>query len=127
MLSSLKSYLQSYRDIDSKLQDLNKEVYTLRKEKHDVESNMATLLQNQEFESINMLQLKEDGSSIQIQRPNTWSKAWTLSKKDLHTYVHEYFQKSSNPSPDQCYQHIVDEKMKTLVSNEFSFARILQK
>lgn len=127
MLASLKTYIQSYRDIDAKLQDLNKEVYTLRKEKHDVESNMASLLQNPEFESINMLQLKEDGSTIQIQRPNTWSKAWTLSKKDLHTYLHEYFQKTPNPTPDDCYQYILQEKTKTLVSNEFSFARIIQK
>ena len=95
MLNSLKSHIQSYRDIDSKLQELNTEVHRLRKDKNEVESSMASLLQNPEFESINMLQLKEDGSTIQIQRPNTWSKAWTLSKKDLHKYMREYFEKNS--------------------------------
>lgn len=127
MLNSLKSHIQSYRDIDSKLQELNTEVHRLRKDKNEVESSMASLLQNPEFESINMLQLKEDGSTIQIQRPNTWSKAWTLSKKDLHKYMREYFEKNSRPTPDDCYQYIVQEKAKTLVSNEFSFARIIQK
>jgi hypothetical protein len=127
MLNSLKSHIQSYRDIDSKLQELNTEVYKLRKDKNEVESSMASLLQNPEFESINMLQLKEDGSTIQIQRPNTWSKAWTLSKKDLHKYMREYFEKTPKPNPDECYQYITQEKSKTLVSNEFSFTRIIQK
>lgn len=127
MLASLKTHIQSYRDVDAKLQNLNKEVHTLRKEKNEIESGMVSLLQNPEFESINMLQLKEDGSTIQIQRPNTWSKAWTLSKKDLHTYLHEYFQKTPSPKPDECFEYITQEKTKTLVSNEFSFARIIQK
>jgi hypothetical protein len=127
MLNSLKSHIQSYRDIDVKLQDLNKEVHALRKDRNEVESSIAGLLQNPEFDSINMLQLKEDGSTIQIQRPNTWSKAWTLSKKDLHTYLREYFEKTPKPNPDECYQYITQEKSKTLVSNEFSFTRIIQK
>jgi hypothetical protein len=127
MLNSLKSHIQSYRDIDSKLQELNTEVHRLRKDRNEVESSIASLLENPEFESINMLQLKEDGSTIQIQRPNTWSKPWTLSKKDLHKYMREYFEKHSKPTPDDCYQYITQEKAKTLVSNEFSFTRIIQK
>jgi hypothetical protein len=88
---------------------------------------MASLLQNPEFESVNTLQLKEDGSKIEIQRPNTWSKPWNLSKKDLNTYLHEYFEKSARPNPTECFEYIATEKSKNLVSKDFSFSYIPHK
>lgn len=82
---------------------------------------MSTILQNQEFHTFNEVHLSDDGSIIKIQRPNQWSKTWTFSKKDLQTYLKEYFDASKSPTPNECYKYIVDKKSKTLVASEFAF------
>ena len=124
MLSTLKSRFESYCQIDNRIQGLNKEVHTLRNERKAVESEMASLLQNPEFTGYNEIRMSSDNSIIQIQRPNQWSKAWTLSKKDLQTHLKEYFESTRNPNADECFKSIVDKKTKTLVSTEFAFTHV---
>jgi hypothetical protein len=121
MLSRLKSRLESYRDVDKRIQALNAEVHTLRNERKVLETEMSEILRDQQFYTFNEVRLSDDGSVIKIQRPNQWSKAWTLSKKDLHTYLKEYFESTQTPNANECYNTIVDKKVKTLVSTEFAF------
>ena len=125
MLATLKSRFESYCQIDNRIQGLNKEVHTLRNERKAVESEMASLLQNPEFSAYNEIRMSSDNSIIQIQRPNQWSKAWTLSKKDLQTHLKEYFENTKTPNADDCFKSIVDKKTKTLVSTEFAFTHVV--
>jgi hypothetical protein len=121
MLARLKSRLESYRDVDKRIQALNAEVHTLRNDRKVLEVEMADILRDQQFHTFNEVRLSDDGSVIKIQRPNQWSKAWTLSKKDLQTYLKEYFESTPTPNANDCYNMIVDKKVKTLVSTEFAF------
>ena len=124
MLANLKSRFESYCQIDNQIQTLNKDVHSLRTERKKVESEMARLLQDPGMDGYSEIRMTTDNSTIQIQRPNQWSKAWTLSKKDLQSGLNEYFQKTRSPNAEECFKHIVDNKTKTLVSTEFAFTRI---
>jgi hypothetical protein len=121
MLARLKSRFESYRDVDNRIQALNAEVHTLRNDRKVIETEMSEILRDQQFHTFNEVRLSDDGSVIKIQRPNQWSKAWTLSKKDLQTYLKEYFESTRTPNANECYAMIVDKKVKTLVSTEFAF------
>jgi len=111
----------SYRDIDNRIQSLNSEVHALRSERKVLETEMSEILRDQEFHAFNEIHLSDDGSVIKIQRPNQWSKAWTLSKKDLQTSLKEYFESTNTPTATECFNTIVDKKTKALVSTEFAF------
>jgi hypothetical protein len=121
MLARLKSRLESYRDVDKRITALNAEVHTLRNGRKVLEVEMAEILRDQQFHSFNEVRLSDDGSVIKIQRPNQWSKAWTLSKKDLQSYLKEYFESTRSPNADECFNMIVDKKTKALVATEFAF------
>ena len=121
MLARLKSRLESYRDVDKRITALNAEVHTLRNDRKVLEVEMADILRDQQFHTFNEVRLSDDGSVIKIQRPNQWSKAWTLSKKDLHAYLKEYFESTRTPNADECFNMIVDKKTKALVATEFAF------
>jgi hypothetical protein len=121
MLARLKSHLESYRDVDKRIQALNAEVHTLRNDRKVIELEMSEILRDQQFHTFNEIRLSDDGSVIKIQRPNQWSKGWTLSKKDLQTYLKEYFDGTARPTAEECFNMIVDKKLKALVATEFAF------
>lgn len=121
MLARLKSHLISYRDTDAKIHSLNAEVHALRNQRKVLEVKMSEILCDQEFHTFNEIRLSDDGSVIKIQRPNQWSKAWTLSKKDLQTYLKEYFESTRTPNAEECFNMIVDKKTKSLVATDFAF------
>lgn len=125
MLARLKSRLESYRDVDNQIHALNSEIHTLRNDRKVLEVEMADILRDQQFHTFNEVRLSDDGSVIKIQRPNQWSKAWTLSKKDLHTYLKEYFDSTRTPNADECYATIVEKKTKVLVATEFAFTHVV--
>ena len=124
MLARLKSRLESYRDVDKRIHALNAEVHTLRNDRKVLEVEMSEILRDQQFHTFNEVRLSDDGSVIKIQRPNQWSKAWTLSKKDLQIHLKEYFESTRTPNADDCFKSIVDKKTKTLVSTEFAFTHV---
>jgi len=121
MLARLKSHLLSYRDTDAKIQSLNSEIHALRNQRKVLEIKMSEILCDQEFHAFNEIRLSDDGSVVKIQRPNQWSKAWTLSKKDLQTHLKEYFESTRTPNAEECFSMIVEKKTKSLVSTEFAF------
>ena len=124
MLSRLKSRLESYRDVDKRIHALNAEVHTLRSERRVLETEMSEILRDQQFVTFNEVRLSDDGSVIKIQRPNQWSKAWTLSKKELQTHLKDYFESTRTPNATECYNTIVDKKTRALVSTEFAFTHV---
>ena len=123
MLANLKTRLHSYRTVDSRIRELNAEVHALRTERRDIETEMSAMLLAPEFSTFNEVRLSDDGSVIKIQRPNQWSKAWTLSKKDMQTLLKEYFESTAagDTTADGCFAYIVDKKTRALVATEFAF------
>ena len=125
-MEELKNCIRKYQRIDNELHELNKTVYSLREDRKIVELEMVDVVKQTQFETINTFKL-EDGSTIRIQRPQKWSKPWSMSRRDLSQYVEEYFNSTEEPSAKQCIWFITQMKERTLVSTDFSFTRNLSK
>jgi hypothetical protein len=111
--------VRKYRNLDDELKDLNSKVYKLRENKKFVENEMSDILRRSNFQTLNKLEIQDDGSYIKIQRPDTWSKPWSLSQKELKDLIGSY----SGPI-DGLFKWIVDHKKQDMVAKEFSFKRI---
>lgn len=111
--------VRKYRSLDDELKDLNSKVYKLRENKKFVENEMSDILRRSNFQNLHKLEIQDDGSYIKIQRPDTWSKPWSLSQKELKDLIGSY----SGPM-DGLFKWIVEHKKQDMVAKEFSFKRI---
>jgi hypothetical protein len=120
-LNQLKTCIKSYQSVDNQLRSLNKTVYTLREDRRCLELEMSEIVKLPQFANVNTLKIDDDGSTIQIQRPMTWSKPWSLSKKELSDLLTKFFPNSSTGK--DCYEYILAQKKVSLVSQDFNFNR----
>jgi hypothetical protein len=111
--------VRKYRTLDDELKELNTRVYKLREDKKFVENEMSDILRRTNFQTLHKLEIQDDGSFIKIQRPDTWSKPWSLSQKELKDLIGSY-----SGSIDGLFKWIVDHKKQDMVSKEFAFKRI---
>jgi len=124
-MQDLKGCIKKYKNLDDELRILNKTVYDLREKRKMLELEIGDILKSPAFSSYDKLKIEEDGSTIKVQRPNTWSKAWSLSKKDLAEHLHAYFASTPVRNADSCIEYIVERQKEKLVSDEFSLTRIV--
>ena len=125
--SELIGCVRKYRSLDDKLKELNKEVYKLREDRKIIELEMSDLLKVTQFATINKLEINDDKSVIKIQRPDMWSKPWSLPSKDLKMYLEEYFKMQGIHTAEGAHAYIVDKRKSELVSSEFGFSRVSMK
>jgi hypothetical protein len=125
-MQDLKNCIRRYRDVDNEISVLNKTVYNLREKRKIVELEMGDILKMPMFSNYEKLGLEDDGSTIKIQRPGTYSKPWGLSKKDLEENVKLYFAGTAAPNAKDCINFIVEQQKQKLVSADFSFSRTLK-
>ena len=78
-VSNLRRLTRDYRTYDNELRNLNSQVYELREVRKGVEVLIIDILKEDAFKDYNKLKIEDDGSIIKIQRPQTWSKPWSLS------------------------------------------------
>lgn len=121
----LKRCIKQYRDADNDIRLLNKMVYEKRESRKIVEMELADLIKLPEFSSYDKLKIEDDGSTIKIQKPETYSKPWSLSKKDLQSVIGAYFASTSMPNPQSCYEYVCNDRKIKLVATEFAFTRIV--
>jgi hypothetical protein len=125
-IKDLKRCVKQYREVDDELRVLNHEVYQKREARKIVEMELADLMKVEAFQNFRKLKIEEDGSTITIQRPQEWSKPWSLSKKDLKDILERYFNSSVPPqSADRCFEFILESQKTKLTSTEFNFSRIV--
>lgn len=112
--------VRKYRNLDDELKELNAKVYKLREDKKFVENEMSDILRRANFQNLHKLEIQDDGSYIKIQRPETWSKPWSLSQKELKDLIGSY----TGPISD-LFRWIVERKKQDMVSKEFAFKRLM--
>lgn len=117
--------VRKYRSLDDQLKALNTNVYKLREDKKFVENEMGDILRRANFRTLNKLEIQDDGSYIKIQRPETWSKPWSLSQKELKDLTASYFVSGISQSADGLVKWIVDHKKTDMIAKEFSFKRVM--
>jgi hypothetical protein len=124
MTDQLKQAVQKYCQVDNDLRILNTQVYEKRDMRKQIETEIAGFVSLPAFSDVQKMKI-EDGSYIRIQRPETYSKPWSLSKKELETLLQSYFQTSRNPSAEECFKFIVEQRKQASVAKEFEFTRIV--
>lgn len=124
-MNDLKRCVKQYRDVDNELRALNKQVYTKREARKIVEMEMADLVKLPQFSVVDKLKIDDDGSYIRIQKPDTYSKPWSLSKKDLDDLHKAYFASTTNPTAEGCTSYILENRKRCLVGKEYEFERVI--
>jgi len=124
-IRDLKRCVQQYRKVDDELRILNHEVYNKRESRKIVEMELADLMKVEQFVNFRKLKIEEDGSIITIQRPQEWTKPWSLSKKDLKDSLERYFNSTVQPSPDKAFEFITEAQKTKLTSLDFNFSRVV--
>jgi hypothetical protein len=124
-INDLKRCVKEYRDVDNEIRVLNKQVYEKRESRRIVEMEMADLIKIPQFTNVEKLKIDDDGSYIRIHRPETYSKSWSLSKKELDSLLTAYFDSTKTPNAADCNTFILEKRKKALVSTEYEFARII--
>jgi hypothetical protein len=124
-IRDLKRCVQQYRKVDDELRILNHEVYNKRESRKIVEMELADLMKVEQFVNFRKLKIEEDGSIITIQRPQEWTKPWSLSKKDLKDSLERYFNSTVQPSADKAFEFITEAQKTKLTSLDFNFSRVV--
>jgi hypothetical protein len=123
----LKNCIKRYCDTNEKLQEVNKIAHNLRENRKITELEMADILKTPQLSHVNVLKLENDNSMIKIQRPGTYLKPWSLSKRDLKNYLDHYFQNVGNSAnPEGCFKFIVDQQKEDALSDEFKLTWVVQ-
>lgn len=117
--------VRKYREYDDALKQLNSKANDLRERRKMVELEMGDILKRSDFSHIFKMELPDDKSAIKIQRPETWSKPWSLSVRELTALVQEYFRQPGTKDADTCLAYIVKKRKEDLIAKDFSFSRIL--
>lgn len=112
--------VRKYRSLDDQIKEINTTVYKLREDKKFVENEMSDILRRTNFQNLDKLEIQDDGSYIKIQRPETWSKPWSLSQKELKDLIAGY----TGPL-DGLFKWIVERKKTGMVAKEFAFKRVM--
>ena len=122
-VAALRQLTRNYATYDNELRGLNNRVYELRDARKGVEQQMVEILKDDEFKNFDKLKNQEDGSIIRIQRPQMWSKPWSISQKELKTMLETYFDSTTNSNSTDCFNYILTKKKTSLVADEFAITR----
>ena len=125
-ITDLKRCIKQYRDADNDIRVLNKMVYDKRESRKIVELELTDLVKLPQFSGYDKLKIEDDGSTIKIQKPETYSKPWSLSKKELQTLLDRYFQDKASPNSKDCFDFICNDRKVKLIATEYSFARTVR-
>jgi hypothetical protein len=88
---------------------------------------MSSILARPEFQDFKTLELKDDGTHVNIYRPGEWNKGWSLGKKELDEYLTEYFAQTTTHSAKQCHDFISNKQKEKCVGKEYTFDRVVLK
>ena len=127
MLATLKAQLYTYRDIETRLADIGKDASALRDQKRQIEKSMSSILSKPEFQDFKKLELKDDGTCVNIYRPGEWNKGWSLGKKELDECLTEYFANNTNTSAKHCHEFICNKQKEKCVGKEYAFDHVAVK
>lgn len=123
MSGELISCVRKYRSLDDKLKVVNQDAQKLREDRKIIEMQLSDILKTTGYATIHKLEIQDDNTVIKIQRPDMWSKPWSLSAKDLKQHLQDFWTTSNPKTADDCYAYIVDKRKRALIATDFAFTR----
>lgn len=114
-MDALKSILTKYIRVNKSLSELNAQTSELRDARRTVELDLAALYSHTELPDT--IQLRESEMTFSVKRPTKWKKGWTLSKKDLETYLKDILGEKGG----DVMREIIRRHEPKLVADDFGF------
>jgi hypothetical protein len=114
-MEDIKPTMSKYVAINKKLADLNKEIADLRDERRTLEVALTNVYSHNDMPV--KIELKESRMMFSVKKPGEWKKGWTMSKKDLETYLDEILPEHGQ----DVMVEILRKHEPKLVSTEYSF------
>ena len=88
-MESLKPMLSAYAGVQRQINEINVQANHLRDERRTIELDLAAVYATSREELPDKINLATSGMTFSVKRPNQWKKGWSLSKKELKSYLDE--------------------------------------
>lgn len=115
----LKPVLSRYVDVSKRLIEVNAQAKELREHRQEVEMDLVAAYNEAKFKEPfpDKIDLHKSKMQFQVKKPGEWKKGWTLSKKQLESYLKEILPEHGS----DVFAEIVRRHEPTLVVQEYSF------
>ena len=115
----LKPILSRYLDISKRLTEINAQAKELRENRQEVEMDLAAAYSEARVKEPlpDKIDLHKSKMQFVVKKPGEWKKGWTLSKKQLETYLKEILPEHG----EDVFKEIVRRHEPTLVVDDYSF------
>ena len=115
-MDNLKPIVSRYLEVNKKLSEINARAKDLREQRQSVELDLAAAYAHTR-ELPNKIELKSSQMVLTVKAPGESKKGWTLSKKQLETYLNDILPEHG---PD-VYAEILRRHEPTLVVQDYVF------
>ena len=118
-METLKPVLARYLDVTKKLNDVNAQAKELRENRQEIEMDLAAAYNEARIKEPlpDKIDLHKSKMMFMVKQPGEWKKGWTLSKKQLESYLKEILPEHG----EDVFREIVRRHEPTLVVNDYSF------
>ena len=118
-METLKPILSRYLDISKQLTDVNAQAKELREHRQEVEMDLAAAYNEARIKEPlpDKIDLHKSKMMFMVKKPGEWKKGWTLSKKQLESYLKEILPEHG----EDVFREIVRRHEPTLVVDDYSF------
>jgi uncharacterized coiled-coil DUF342 family protein len=118
-METLKPILSRYLDISKQLSEVNAQAKELREHRQEVEMDLAAAYNEARIKEPlpDKIDLHKSKMMFMVKKPGEWKKGWTLSKKQLESYLKEILPEHG----EDVFREIVRRHEPTLVVDDYSF------
>jgi hypothetical protein len=119
-MEALKPVLSRYLDVSKKLTEVNAQAKELREYRQGVELDLAAAYNEARIKEPlpDKIDLHKSKMQFIVKKPGEWKKGWTLSKKQLESYLKEILPEHG----EDVFKEIVRRHEPTLVvQDDYSF------
>ena len=116
-MESLKPILSTYAGVQRQINEINVRINELRDERRTIELDLAALYASSREELPDKINLATSGMTFSVKRPNQWKKGWSLSKKELKSYLDELVPQRA----EEILAEIVKRQEEKMVETEYGF------
>ena len=117
IMEQLKPILSAYATVQRQINDINTQVNTLRDERRTIELDLTALYATSREELPDKINLATSGMTFAVKRPNQWKKGWSLSKKELKSYLDELMPSQA----EAVMSEIVRRQEEKMVETDYGF------
>ena len=118
-METLKPILSRYVDISKRLNEVNAQAKDLRENRQEIEMDLAAAYNEARIKEPlpDKIDLNKSKMMFMVKKPGEWKKGWTLSKKQLESYLKEILPEHG----EDVFREIVRRHEPTLVVDDYSF------